>query len=112
MFVDLSLEKPALKDVIEKDLKAAFKRELVTSSDNDVRTQYSSGQPESQSEQNGLPLPPPDTTRDELVIAALQAVANEPPRFFPALTVYYLRFIKTINALRHRVVIRVACTPC
>ncbi len=31
---------------------------------------------------------------------------------FPALTVYYLRFVKTIDALSHRVVIRVACTPC
>ena len=31
---------------------------------------------------------------------------------FPALTVYYLRFVKTIDALRHRVVIRVACTSC
>ncbi len=30
----------------------------------------------------------------------------------PALTVYYLRFVKTIDALRHRVVIRVACTSC
>ena len=30
---------------------------------------------------------------------------------FPALTVYYLRFVKTIDALRHRVVIRVACAP-
>ena len=28
------------------------------------------------------------------------------------ITVYYLRFVKTIDALRHRVVIRVACTPC
>ena len=31
---------------------------------------------------------------------------------FPALTVYYLRFVKAIDALRHRDVIRVACTPC
>ncbi|ENI6451874.1 DUF1983 domain-containing protein [Escherichia coli] len=28
------------------------------------------------------------------------------------ITVYYLRFVKTIDALRHRVVIRVACTSC
>ena len=31
---------------------------------------------------------------------------------FPALTVYDLRFVKAIDALRHRDVIRVACTPC
>lgn len=30
MFADLSLENRALKDVIEKTLKPAFKRELVT----------------------------------------------------------------------------------
>ena len=38
MFADISLEFRALeKDVIEKVLKPAFKRELVTPSDNDVR---------------------------------------------------------------------------
>ncbi len=70
MFADLSLENRALKDVIEKALKPAFKRELVTHlittfglsirqdcrSLNLSRTVYHYR---------------PDTTRDEPVIVAL-----------------------------------------
>lgn len=71
IFADLSLENRALKDVIEKSLKPAFKRELVTHlittfglsihqacrSLNLSRTVYHYR---------------PDTTRGEPVIAALQ----------------------------------------
>ncbi|MDQ2230802.1 IS3 family transposase [Citrobacter portucalensis] len=79
MFADLSLENRALKDVIEKKpLKPAFKRELVTHlittfglsirqacrSLNLSRTVYHYR---------------PDTTRDEPVIVALQAVAERYP---------------------------------
>ncbi|WP_218709304.1 IS3 family transposase [Citrobacter braakii] len=86
MFADLSLENRALKDVIEKKpLKPAFKRELVTHlittfglsirqacrSLNLSRTVYHYR---------------PDTTRDEPVIVALQAVAERYPRYgFPKL---------------------------
>ncbi|MBZ3655518.1 hypothetical protein JS565_01130 [Salmonella enterica subsp. enterica serovar Senftenberg] len=86
MFADLSLENRALKDVIEKALKPAFKRELVTHlittfglsirqacrSLNLSRTVYHYR---------------PDTTRDEPVIVALQAVAERYPRYgFPKLS--------------------------
>lgn len=85
MFADLSLENRALKDVIEKALKLAFKRELVTHlittfglsirqacrSLNLSRTVYHYR---------------PDTTPDEPVIVALQAVAERYPRYgFPKL---------------------------
>ncbi|WP_370609737.1 IS3 family transposase [Citrobacter portucalensis] len=86
MFADLSLENRALKDVIEKKpLKPAFKRELVTHlimtsglsirqacrSLNLSRTVYHYR---------------PDTTRDEPVIVALQAMAERYPRYgFPKL---------------------------
>lgn len=85
IFADLSLENRALKDVIEKTLKPAFKRELVTHlittfglsirqacrSLNLSRTVYHYRL---------------DTTRDEPVIAALQAVAERYPRYgFPKL---------------------------
>lgn len=58
LFADLNLENRALKDVIEKTLKPAFKHELNHSYDNDIRTQYPSSPPESEPEQNGLPLLP------------------------------------------------------
>lgn len=85
MFADLSLENRALKDVIEKALKPAFKRELVTHlitafglsirqacrSLNLSRTVYHYR---------------PDNTRDEPVITALQAAAERYPRYgFPKL---------------------------
>ncbi|HAU5601088.1 MULTISPECIES: IS3 family transposase [unclassified Citrobacter] len=86
MFADLSLENRALKDVIEKKpLKPSCKRELVTHlittfglsirqacrSLNLSRTVYHYR---------------PDTTRDEPVIVALQAVAERYPQYgFPKL---------------------------
>lgn len=85
MFTDLSLENQALKDVIEKALKPAFKRELVTH----MRTSFGLSIRQACRTMNlSRTVYPyqPDTARDEPVIAALQAAAERYPRYgFPKL---------------------------
>ncbi|HCB1684210.1 IS3 family transposase [Citrobacter sp. RHBSTW-00986] len=86
MFADLSLENRALKDVIEKKpLKPAFKREqvshLITTFGLSIRQAC-----RSLNLSRTVYHYRPDTTRDEPVIVALQAVAERYPRYgFPKL---------------------------
>ncbi len=85
MFADLSLENRGLKDIIKKALKPAFKRELVTHL---ITTfglcicQFCRSLNLSRTIYHYLP----DTTRDEPVIATLQASAERYPQYgFPKL---------------------------
>lgn len=88
MFADLNLENRALKDVIEyrkKALKPAFKRKLVahliTTFGLSIRQAC-----RSLNLSRTVHHYRPDTTRDEPVIVALQAVAGRYPRYgFPKL---------------------------
>lgn len=103
MFADLSLENRALKDVIEKVLKPAFKRELVThlitTFGLSIRQAYRSLNLSRTVYHYRL-----DTTRDDPVIAALQAVAERYPRYeFPNLFLVLRRQVVVDHKRIHRI---------
>lgn len=85
MFAGVRLESWALKDVIEKALKPVFKREQVTHLITTIGLSISQAC-RSLNLSETVYLYPPDTTRNELIIVALSAVAERYLRYdFPKL---------------------------